>query len=40
MVSLRLWGAIDMPLLGGAAFGVVTQGTLAGHPQIDDLSHA
>jgi hypothetical protein len=29
-----------MPPFGGVAFGFVTQGTLAGHPQIDDLNHA
>jgi hypothetical protein len=28
------------PLFGGVARGLVTQGTLAGHPQIDDLNHA
>jgi hypothetical protein len=31
---------VGKPLLGGAAVGLVAQGTLASHPQIDDLNHA
>jgi hypothetical protein len=27
------------PLFGGVVFGLAARGALAGHPQIDDLSH-
>ena len=38
-VALRFGGAVGEPLFGGVVFGLAASGALAGHPQIDDLSH-
>jgi hypothetical protein len=38
-VALRFGGAMGKPLFGGVVFGLAACDALAGHPQIDDLSH-
>jgi hypothetical protein len=38
-IALCLGGAMGKPLFGGVVFGLAACGALAGHPQIDDLSH-
>jgi hypothetical protein len=40
MVSLRFRSAVSSPLLCCTTFGLATQGTLTGHPQIDYFNHA
>jgi hypothetical protein len=37
---LRFGDTVRNPLLGGMLLGFAAGGTFAGHPQIDDLSHA
>jgi hypothetical protein len=39
-VVLQLGDTMCHPLLRGMLFGFATGGTFAGHPQIDDFSHA
>jgi hypothetical protein len=39
-VMLQLGDTMCHPLLRGMLFGFAASGTFAGHPQIDDLSHA
>jgi hypothetical protein len=39
-VMLRFGDTVSDPLLSGMLFGFAAGGAFAGHPQIDDLSHA
>jgi hypothetical protein len=39
-VMLRFGDTVSDPLLSGMLFGFAACGAFAGHPQIDDLSHA